>query len=278
MDSAMEWLEVPALSDPLALVAFEGWNDAGDAASGAVEYLRTATDARLIGIVDHDDFNDHQVTRPHVTTTDSGERTIDWPDTRLYVANAGGRDLVLVIGEEPRMQWKRFCRLLSGSLKEAEANTVITFGAFLGQVPHTLEVPVIGSYDVETRRAYDLLPSRYEGPTGIIGVLNQWLKKDGFDAGSLWAASPHYLQSTTNPKAARALLAKAQTLGGFELAMDELDVEVAEWEARVAAAVSDNDELAGYLREMEEVLAEAIDDDDDDTNLVEEIERFLRNQ
>ncbi len=271
----MEWLEVPTLDDPLALIAFEGWNDAGDAASGAVDFVREATAARLVGIVDHDDFNDHQVSRPHVATTDSGERTIDWPDTRLYVASNGGRDLILVIGEEPRLQWKRFCRLLSGALKDVHVNNVITLGAFLGQVPHTLEVPVIGSYDLETRRTYDLLPSYYEGPTGIIGVLNQWLKKDGFAAGSLWAASPHYLQSTANPKASRALLAKAQILGGFELEMGDLDVEIAEWEARVAAAVADNDELAGYLREMEEVLAEAVDDDAD---LVEEIERFLRNQ
>lgn len=276
----MEWLEVPTLSDPLALVAFEGWNDAGDAASGAVDYVRTATDARLIGIVDHDDFNDHQVTRPHVATSDSGERVIDWPDTRFYAASTGGRDIVLVLGEEPRLKWKRFSRLVSAALQELGTGKVITFGAFLGQVPHSLDVPVIGSYDLNARQAHDLLPSRYEGPTGIIGVLNQWLNKDGFEAGSLWAATPHYLQSTNNPKASKALLSKAQAIGGFEIAMGDLDVEVAEWEARVAAAVSENDELAGYLREMEEILADADDDDDDDdsVSLLEEIERFLRNQ
>lgn len=276
MDNAFEWLEVPTVNDPLALIAFEGWNDAGNAASGVVEFVREATGAHLIAVIDHDEFNDHQVSRPHVSTSDDGERVITWPDTRLFTASLDGRDLVLVLGEEPRLQWKRFCRIVSSALTDLGVTAAITFGAFLGQVPHTLDVPVIGSYDIDTRHAHGLLPSRYEGPTGIIGVLNQWLRRDGFDAGSLWAATPHYLQSTSNPKAVRALLSKAQMLGGFEVEMGDLEVEVAEWEARVAAAVADNEELAGYLEEMKSIIAEA--DDGDDGGLVEEIERFLRNQ
>lgn len=276
MDHALEWLERPHLDDPIALVAFEGWNDAGDAASSAVGFVREAIGARLVAVVDHDDFNDHQVTRPHVSTEADGSRVIDWPDTRIYVGEAGEQDVVIVLGEEPRLQWKRFCRLISGALRDLGVTQIVTFGAFLGQVPHTLDVPIIGSYDIDTRHAHGLLPSRYEGPTGIIGVLNRWLQKDGFSAGSLWAATPHYLQSNPNPKAARSLLIKAFSVAGFELDLGDLDVEVAEWDARVAAAVADNDELAGYLQEMEDVIAEA--EIDDEGNLVEEIERFLRNQ
>lgn len=276
MDPALEWLETPSLTDPLALVAFEGWNDAGDAASTAVEYVRDLTDAHLVAVLDHDDFNDHQVSRPYAALDESGQRTIDWPDTRLYASTVDGRDIVLVLGEEPRLQWKRFCRVIAAALAAIEVKKVVTFGAFLGQVPHTLDVPIIGSYDIRTRHEHDLLPSRYEGPTGIIGVLNHWLQRDGFEAGSLWAAVPHYLQSNSNPKAARALLQKAEALTGIELDLGEFDVEVAEWEARVAAAVADNDELAGYLAEMEDVISNV--GGDNDTNLVEEIERFLRNQ
>lgn len=277
MDPAFEWLELPSLHDPVALVAFEGWNDAGDAASGAVSYLRDLTDAHMVAVIDHDDFNDHQVTRPYAALDTNGERTIDWPDTRFYVAKVGSQDLLLVLGEEPRLKWKRFCRMVAAAFKEVDAKKAVTFGAFLGQVPHTLDVPIIGSYDLETRQQHDLLPSRYEGPTGIVGVLNHWLRRDGFSAGSLWAAVPHYLQANPNPKAIKALLEKAQSVVGFDVDLSELDVEVAEWEARVAAAVADNDELAGYLLEMEEVISD-VTSDGDDTNLVEEIERFLRNQ
>ncbi len=278
MDEALEWLEQPTLSDPLALIAFEGWNDAGDAASRAVGYVLEATGARLIAVIDHDEFNDHQVSRPYISIDDGGERVIEWPDTRFYVTTAVERPLVLVLGEEPRLRWKRFCQIIVDALNTLSVDNAVTMGAFLGQVPHTLDVPVIGSYDRPTRQTFGLLPSRYEGPTGIIGILNTVLRRAGLEAGSLWAATPHYLQTNANPKATRALLQKVELIGGVQFDLGELDVEVAEWEARVAAAVAGDDELAGYLREMEDLLAGAEADNDDGDGLVEEIERFLRNQ
>lgn len=271
------WHSRPATTDPVVIGAFEGWNDGATAASGAVEWLIDRADTRLVFTIDHDDFNDHQVSRPQVIVTDSGSREITWPSTKLYGASIDGQDVFLLLGEEPRLRWRVFVDVITEAFRFLEVRRVVTFGAFIGQVPHTLPVPVIGVVpDPKTRSMLGLLPSNYEGPTGIVGVLNHYLGRTGFEASSLWAAVPHYLANSPNPKASQALLTKASALLDIDLSSEDWDEEVADWEERVARAVADSEELSGYLHELEQSSEEWRDADEGD--LVEEIEKFLRDE
>jgi len=273
----LTWHSRPALTDPVVIGAFEGWNDAAGAATGAVEWLVERSDVRLGFEIDHDEFNDHQVSRPQVVVTDEGSRDITWPSTRLFGTSIDGQDVLLLLGEEPRLRWRAFHQLISSALRELGVDRVLTLGAFIGQVPHTLPVPIIGVVpDNSTRTELGLLPSSYEGPTGIVGVLNHNLGLDGFAASSLWAAVPHYLASSSNPKASQALLTKATGLLSIDLAPYSLDQQVAEWEQRVTRAVADSDELREYLAELEQSTDQWSQGDEE--HLVEEIERFLRGE
>lgn len=273
----LTWHSKPTVTDAIVIGAFEGWNDAAGAASGAVEWLLEHSDTRLVFTLDHDEFNDHQVSRPQVIVTEEGSREITWPATRLFGTSIDGQDVFLLLGEEPRLRWRSFIGIITQALRELKVGRVLTLGAFIGQVPHTLPVPIIGVVpDTATRTALGLLPSSYEGPTGIVGVLNHYLGLDGFDASSLWAAVPHYLAGSANPKASQALMAKASGLLSIDLGAPDLDPEVATWETRVSEAVADSDELAEYLAELEQSTghwAQA-----DEGQLVEEIERFLREE
>ena len=274
---ALTWHSRPSLVDPIVIGAFEGWNDAAAAATGAVEWLLEQSDARLVFSIDHDEFNDHQVSRPQVVVNELGSREITWPETRLFGVSVGGRDLLLLLGEEPRLRWRAFVDLIEGALSELSATNVLTLGAFIGQVPHTLPVPIIGVVqDAAVRSSLGLLPSSYEGPTGITGVINHYLGERGFTTASLWAAVPHYLANSANPKATQALLAKASELLEIDLAVHDLDDEVADWEERVGQAVADSEELATYLEELEQEADQLADGDEG--QLVEEIERFLRDE
>lgn len=278
MDDVIEWIDRLELVDSLAVMAFRGWNDAGEAATTAAELVRDQSGARLLGIVDFDEFIDHQVNRPHVFVDDSGTRALEWPDTRIYGVAAQPRNLVIVIGEEPSLRWKEFCRVIANASRSLNVTEVITMGAFLGEVAHNLDVPVIGVADPDTRERHGLLPSNYEGPTGIVGVLNHWFAREGLAAESLWAACPHYLASTANPKAAQALVAKLTSLTGISIAADALDSDVRAWEAQIEQAVSDNEELEEYVRQLQDTIEEASLGGGDSRNLVGEIEDFLRDQ
>lgn len=267
----LRWISQPPLRDPVALVAFEGWNDAAEAASGAVWHVLERNDSLEIAVIDYEEYADYQVTRPIIETVD-GERTIVWPHTRVRaIETEGERDLVVVLGEEPRLRWRAFVEEVAAVLQQLQVTDVVTFGAFIGQVPHTLPVPVIGvTDDQDVRDRLGLLPSTYEGPTGIIGVLNDGLRQAGLSVASLWAATPHYLSGSSNPKATQALLEKASGLLQLDLDAASLDRDVTAWEQRVETAIRDSDDLSEYLAELE---AEALPDGG---QLVEEIEQFLR--
>lgn len=168
--------------------------------------------------------------------------------------------------------------MVTRAMRGLSVTEVITLGAFLGEVPHSLEVPIIGVADEETREAHGLLPSSYEGPTGIVGVLNQWFARIGLESRSLWAASPHYLASTPNPKAAQALVQKLASLTGLNLDAGYLAPEVLEWEERVAEAIAENEELEEYVQQLEEALEGPVIEVGDGENLLDEIEDFLREQ
>lgn len=268
------WIDQPQLSNALAIVAFTGWNDAGSAASDAADEIREQSDAELMAIIDHDEFEDYQENRPTVSIDGGGTRRLEWPDTRLFVSTKFERDLVILIGDEPALRWKRFSRVLSNGFHSLGVTEVISLGAFLGETPHTREVPVMGGFDAPTRERYGLRTSQYEGPTGIIGVLNHLFLNGGFEGGSLWAGCPHYLASHPNPKAARALLNKVGLVTGLEFDASEFDEAVEEWTEDVAEA-SQHSELAEYVAELERIHDEEAQEP---AVLLSEIEDFLRRQ
>lgn len=273
----LRWICRPSLRDPVAIFAFAGWNDAADAATSALWNVLSLNDSLDVAVIDHDGFNDHQVSRPIISYEDE-QRIITWPETRFYAIETDQeRDIVVIIGEEPRLRWKSFVRIVEHVLSELGIVDAVALGAFIGQVPHTLPVPVIGSsVSDEQRDAMGLLPPSYEGPTGITGVLSSVLADAGVNVVSLWAATPHYLADAPNPKAARALLDKAEQLVKLDLSSSGLDREVTDWERRVDTAVADSDDLAEYLAELEESADMYSPPPDTGGQLVEEIERFLR--
>lgn len=272
MDSVV-WHDRPELDDPVALISFLGWNDGGEAASMAVAHAREALSAAPLATIDHEDYADFQVTRPDIVVDGGGARHIDWPSTDLAYTTIGARDIVFVLGDEPRLRWRTFVSELASTLKSVGVEKAALLGAFVGQVPHTLPVPIIGVASEGEREHFDLLPSSYSGPTGIVGVLNGMLPAHGIDVVGLWAATPHYLAGNENPKAAQALLTKAEMVLDVDLGAHKLLPEVDDWVERVSDAMEGSDELRGYVENLE---ATAPDLDVDEGDLVDEIERFLR--
>jgi proteasome assembly chaperone (PAC2) family protein len=272
--SAFEWIARPKLRDPIALLAFSGWGDAGDASSDAARFLVSEFEAETIGRFDSDPFIDFQVNRPVVSVDSDGVRSITWPTTEILVVHLPERDVVAVIGEEPNFNWKRFVNELCSILVELGVDKAISLGAFVGQVAHTVPVPVVGSSSSPRMIAdHGLLPSRYEGPTGIVGVVTQALGNHGIDCISLWAAVPHYLSNQPYPPAVEALVRKVSEIAEFSLDYDRLRRRSAAFRRRIEAAIDESDELADYVRQLE---IEGMDDEDSGEDLVDEIERYLR--
>jgi predicted ATP-grasp superfamily ATP-dependent carboligase len=268
---------VPALRDPVVLAAFEGWSDAGDAASGALRHLAETWDAETIAELDGEDYYDYQVNRPVVSVVE-GERRIEWPTTTLAVARpaAMGRDVLLVHGIEPNMHWRRFCSELVGVYEDAGASLVVTLGALLADTPHTRPVPVTGTTaDPETAVTLGLERSRYEGPTGITGVLTEACRGAGIPALSLWAAVPHYVSQSPSPKATVALLRRVEDLLDLALDFGELEESARAWEATVDELAAEDTDIAEYVRSLEERSVTELPEASGEV-IAEEFERFLR--
>ena len=275
----------PTLRRPRALIAFEGWNDACEAATGALTYLLGQYDAdEPFAVLDPEEFFDFQEHRPIVEIADGGTRRLVWPTTRFHSVALpdAGRDLVVVLGEEPSFRWKTFARHITQVLNEVDVEEVILLGAFIGQVPHRKAVPIVGGgTSPDLLFDYGLAPSTYEGPTGMIGVLQEACREIGLPAVSLWAATPHYLAANPNPKAMLALLDRASKVAGFSVDRSDLLEITTEFDNRVEAALAGSGELAAYLSELE-------DDNEDaprarldprlSNELVTEIEDFLRDR
>ena len=279
-------LRRPELRRPHAIIAFEGWNDACDSASGVINYLLGHYNVdEPFAIVEPDEFFDFQAHRPLVSLDEGGVRSLTWPDTRMYAINLPGseHDLIAVLGEEPSHRWKTFSRSIFSELADLGVERVVLLGAFIGQVAHTQPVPVVGvASDRSAMYRYNLAGSSYEGPTGIIGVLHEACKEEGIPAVSLWAATPHYLAANPYPKAMLALTKKASEVLGVPFETSELETIVREYLARVAAAVAASDEFKDYIAELEEATEESRAgeriDPTQSTALVDEIETFLREQ
>jgi proteasome assembly chaperone (PAC2) family protein len=274
--ASLRWINTPVLRDPLALIAFEGWGDAGESASRAAAAFLEHLDSEVIAVVDPDDHFDFQVRRPIVELDSRGIRGISWPKNEIHAVRGAERDLVVVLGEEPHYRWKIFTSELVEALARLGVQRAVTMGAFIGQVAHTLPVPLVGSSaKPDTLSLHGLLPSGYEGPTGIVGVLNHALGRTSIDVISVWAAVPHYLSNQEYPPAAEALAVKAAELLGVSLDIGDLELESRSFLSTVEEAIEGNDELAAYVEQLEE---EADQDLEKGDRLVSEIEDFLRDQ
>ena len=265
----------PRLRTPTMIAAFQGWNDAGGAASLAAGFLRVATDAERFAVVDPDPFIDYQQTRPTVTLHDGQVRKVEWPETEILASEDA--DIVIVIGPEPNMRWRAYTDAICGLASQIGVDLVITLGALLADTPHTRPVPVSSTAsDEELIARLALTRSNYEGPTGIVGVLHDACGRAGLRSASLWAATPHYISATPNPRAAVALLERLSDLVGTPGPSGELVRAASEYAVRVAAAVAEDPELAGYVEQLES----AADEEDPPTgeDLARDFERYLREQ
>ncbi|MFE0738191.1 PAC2 family protein [Streptomyces sp. NPDC058855] len=270
---------VPELIDPVMVAAFEGWNDAGDAASTAVAHLDREWKGEVFAALDAEDYYDFQVNRPTVFL-DNGVRKITWPTTRLSVVRVGGdkpRDLVLVRGIEPSMRWRSFCNELLGFAHELGVEMVVILGALLGDTPHTRPVPVSGvTSDPDLARTMDLEETRYEGPTGIVGILQEACTHAGVPAVSLWAAVPHYVSQPPNPKATLALLNRLEDLIGLRIPLGELPEDARAWQLGVDQLAAEDSEVAEYVQTLEEARDTAELPEASGEAIAREFERYLR--
>ncbi len=266
------------LHDPVVVVAFEGWNDAGSAASAAAEHLADIYDAEPAFSLDQDDFYDFQVNRPQVSLDENGHSQITWPTTEVRTATLpDGRDLVLVQGVEPNLRWRPFCQLLVSALISAGAQRVVILGALLADTPHTRPVPVsVSSRDEQLSAEYGLEPSTYEGPTGIVGVLADALTRAGMKAFSVWAAIPHYVSHPPCPKATLALLSRIEDLLGAQLELGDLPELARAWERGVNELAADDTEVAEYVATLEQQQDAAELPEASGDAIAAEFERYLR--
>src|SRR5919199_1408361 len=244
----------PELTRPVLIAAFRGWNDGAQAASLAAGYLARLWDAEKFADVDPEGFFDFQATRPHVSLVEGMTRQIDWPETAFYHARPRrlDRDVVLLLGIEPNVRWRTFTELVVGQAQRLGVELVVTLGALLADVPHTRPSPVTGSASNQSLvEELGLSTSRYEGPTGIVGVLHDSCNRAGIPSASLWAAVPHYVSLTPSPRAAAALCERLGGLLGVNVETAELDQAADAYEEQVSQAVAADEETAAYVEELE---------------------------
>jgi predicted ATP-grasp superfamily ATP-dependent carboligase len=273
----------PSLERPILIAAFRGWNDGGQGASLAAGYLAKLWEADRFAEIDPENFFDFQATRPHVSLEEGVTRRIDWPSTVFYHGRPPGldRDTVLLLGIEPNLRWQTFTDLVVDFAKDLGIELVVTLGALLADVPHTRPCPVTGSAsDAQLVERLGLSASRYEGPTGIVGVLHDACRRAELPSVSLWAAVPHYVSLTPSPRAALALCEGLEELLGTEIETTELDEAAAAYAEQVSEAVSSDPETAAYVEELErraDTLAEEENLPSGEA-LAAELTRFLRDR
>jgi predicted ATP-grasp superfamily ATP-dependent carboligase len=276
----LRMLQQPTLVRPVLIASFRGWNDGAQGATLAGGYLAKIWEAERFADIDPEGFFDFQSTRPHVSLVDGITRRIQWPETAFYHARIEGldRDAVLLLGVEPSMRWRTFSGLITGLAKELGVEMVVSLGSLLADVPHSRPAPVTGNAsDAELVDKLGLQTSRYEGPTGIVGVLHDACRRVGIPSVSLWAAVPHYVSLTPSPRAALALCERLGELLGTDIDTGELSQAVDGYVEQVSEAVAADAETAAYVEELEQ-RADAIDPEELPSGdaLAAELTRFLR--
>lgn len=271
------------LRAPAMVCAFQGWNDAGDAASSAVSFLASSLQARRFARIDSEEFYDFQTNRPSVQFNDENEREIVWPAVEVLEASAprAPRDLVLVQGVEPSLRWRSFTGHIVELAEALGVQVVVSLGALLGDVPHTRPVSISGlASDPLLTERLGMQGSTYEGPTGIVGVLHHACAQAGLPSASLWAGVPHYVAAAANPKAALALLRRVEGLIGVSVDVSELESAAADYERQVGLAVQSDPDIQAFVERLEQ----AAESDEESTDeavpsgdmLAREFQRFLR--
>ncbi len=275
----------PLLRDPILVAAFRGWNDAGDAASYAAAHLARVWSATKIASIDPEEFYDFQAVRPQVELVDGVTRVIQWPENEFSAALIPGapHDVIVLVGTEPNVRWKTFTGLIVDMARRHQVKLAITLGALLADVPHSRPTPVTGTAGNEALiKRLDLQRSRYEGPTGIVGVLHDAFAAQGISSASIWAAVPHYLAVTPNPKAALALVDKAVGLIGAPAEIDDLQRATLSYEERVSEMVATDEDVQAYVELLESRADERAEESESLPELASgdalaaELEKFLR--
>ena len=271
----------PALERPVLIAAFRGWNDGGQGASLAAGFLTKTWKAEQFAEIDPEEFFDFQVTRPHVSLVDGATRHIQWPETTFAHAEVPslGRDAVILIGIEPNFHWRRFGDIIGDLAGDLGVELVVTLGSLLADVPHTRAAPVTGSAtDQKLIDELGLERSRYEGPTGIVGVLHDAFFRRGISAVNLWAAVPHYVSLAPSPRAALALCERLGSLLGAPIDTAELEKASDEYAEQVSQAVASDAETAAYVEELEQRSDDLAATDISGETIAAELTRFLRDR
>jgi proteasome assembly chaperone (PAC2) family protein len=280
--------QIPSLRSPVMVIAFSGWNDAAEAATGALSHLLSSwTDAEfdvvpeLIADVDPEDFYDFQVNRPMVEIDESSVRALTWPGTQIFGLRTPtfDHDFVVVRGVEPSMKWKTFTANLLDLADDLEVDLVITLGSMLADAPHTRPITVSGSGahpDIAQRLGVEI--SKYEGPTGILGVIQDGCVRRGVDAVSLWAAVPHYASNSPSPKATLALVNALEDFLEISIPQGDLPEESSAWEIEVSEMAKEDSDVAEYVKALEESKDATDLPDVTGESIARELERFLRRQ
>jgi proteasome assembly chaperone (PAC2) family protein len=271
--------EIDDLVEPVVIAAFEGWNDAADAASAVIDHLIRVWDARIIGAIDPEEFYDFQVNRPVVGSDELGHRRITWPSTQLAVASPPDldRDVILIRGIEPNMKWRQFCAELLAATDDLGGELVITLGALLADTPHTRPIPVSGTAtEPDLADRLKLEPSTYEGPTGIVGVLQDACVRLDIPSVSYWAAVPHYVAQPPCPKATLALIGQIEELLRCSIPLGDLPEDARAWERGVDELAEEDEDVAEYVRALEETRDTTELPEASGEAIAREFERYLK--
>ena len=294
----VRWLSKPSLKNPTFIAAFTGWNDAADAASSAVNNLVEGWGATPLATIDPEPFTDYSKDRPHVRLKDGTKRRIVWPTVGLWHVNGAGGDIILALGPEPSLKWKLFSRQIISVAEQFNASMFLTLGSLLADVPHSRPVHIIGTAtDADLIERFNLQRSRYEGPTGIVGILHDTCDDSSIPSASLWAAVPAYASQVPSPKASLALMRRACEIVGTPAPLATVMNLIERYEEQVDSIVRDDEDLVAYVERLETMTDNgiSIDDEVDDNqlqfdfagdsdepadsgNLMDEVEQFLREQ
>jgi proteasome assembly chaperone (PAC2) family protein len=282
---ALAWeAEPPQLRSPILVCAFAGWNDAAGSATTALTTAAESLDAEVIAQIDPEEFFDFQANRPTIHLTEGQTREIEWPGNVLLTATPEGaeRDLLLLAGTEPNLKWRTFSDGIAEIADSLGVEMVVTLGALIADVAHTLPVPITGlASDEEMVERLGLARSNYEGPTGVVGVLHDACRRRGISSASLWAAVPHYIAAVPNPKAALALLRRLEGLIGVAVEASGLEEESESYQSQVSRAVAANPEIEELVKRLEQEQSERLDLEEDvpsGESLARDFERYLRQQ
>jgi proteasome assembly chaperone (PAC2) family protein len=256
----LQWSDPPVLRRPTLVCAFKGWNDAGEAATAAVGFLRESFGATEVARIDPEEFFDFTAVRPTVSLAEGSVRVIEWPENALHAAHVPGAesDLVLLQGVEPSLRWRAFCDAIVEAARDLDARMVVTLGALLADVPHTRPISITGlAADRSMIERLGFSRSNYEGPTGIVGVLHDACAKAGLESASLWASVPHYVAAAPNPKAALALVRSFEGLARVAVDASQLEEASEDYDRQVSAAVASDPEVKAFVERLEESTDEA---------------------